>query len=90
MGHLYSGRFDAAVACLEMAWREVPNVLRVAAFMAACHALAGREEEARKAMHHVRRLDPTLRISRLHDWLLVQPKDFAVAEEGLRRAGLPE
>jgi TolB-like protein len=90
MGHLYSGRFDAAVACLEMAWREVPNVLRVAAFMAASHALAGREKEARQAMHHVRRLDPTLRISKLDDWLLVQPKDFAVAEEGLRRAGLPE
>ncbi|WFU13987.1 winged helix-turn-helix domain-containing tetratricopeptide repeat protein [Bradyrhizobium sp. CB3481] len=90
MGHLYSGRFDAAVACLEMAWREVPNVLRVAAFMAASHALAGREEEARQAMHHVRRLDPTLRIGKLDDWLLVQPKDFAVAAEGLRRAGLPE
>jgi hypothetical protein len=90
MGHLYSGRFDAAVACLEMAWREVPNVLRVAAFMAASHALAGREEEARQAMHHVRRLDPTLRIGKLDDWLLVQPKDFAVAVEGLRRAGLPE
>jgi TolB-like protein len=90
MGHLYSGRFDAAVACLEMAWREVPNVLRVAAFMAASHALAGREKEARQAMHHVRRLDPTLRIGKLDDWLLVQPKDFAVAAEGLRRAGLPE
>ena len=90
MGHLYCGRFDAAVACLEMAWREVPNVLRVAAFMAASHALAGREEEARQAMHHVRRLDPTLRVGKLDDWLLVQPKDFAVAAEGLRRAGLPE
>jgi hypothetical protein len=41
-------------------------------------------------MHHVRRLDPTLRIGTLDDWLLVQPKDFAVAAEGLRRAGLPE
>jgi hypothetical protein len=58
--------------------------------MAASHALAGREEEARQAMHHVRRLDSTLRIGKLDDWLLVQPKDFAVAVEGLRRAGLPE
>jgi TolB-like protein len=90
MGHLYAGRFDAAVACLEKAWQEVPNVLRVAAFMAASHALAGRMDEARQAMQHVRRLDPTLHIGILHDWLLVQPKDFVVAAEALRKAGLPE
>jgi hypothetical protein len=48
-------------------------------------------EEAREAMGHVRRLDPTLRLSNIDDWLLVRrPQDFALASEGLRKAGLPE
>lgn len=91
MGHLYCGRFDAALACLEKASHEMPNILRVAAFVAAGHALAGRSDDARNAMVHVRRLDPTLRLSNLDDWLLVRrPQDFAMASEGLRMAGLPE
>ncbi|CAN5393134.1 winged helix-turn-helix domain-containing tetratricopeptide repeat protein [soil metagenome] len=91
MGHLYCGRFDDALSCLEKASREMPNILRVAAFTAAAHALAGRIDDARQAIAHVRRLDPTLRIGNLHDWLLVRrPQDFAMASDGLRRAGLPE
>jgi tetratricopeptide (TPR) repeat protein len=91
MGHLYCGRFDAALACLEKAAHELPNILRVAAFMAAGHALAGRMDEAQQAMIHVRRLDPTLRLSNIDDWLLVRrSQDFARAAEGLRKAGLPE
>jgi tetratricopeptide (TPR) repeat protein len=91
MGHLYCRRFDDAVASLNQASRQMPNVLRVAAFMAASHALAGRIDEAREAMTHVRRLDPSLRQGILHDWLLVRrPQDFALASEGMRLAGLPE
>jgi tetratricopeptide (TPR) repeat protein len=91
MSHLYSRRFDTALDCLREASREVPNILRVAAFQAAAHALGGRMEEAREAMGHVRRLDPTLRLSNIDDWLLVRrPQDFALASEGLRKAGLPE
>jgi TolB-like protein len=91
MGHLYCHRFDAALAALDEASRQMPNVLRVAAFMAASHALAGRIEAAREAMGHVRRLDPTLRVGVLGDWLLVRrPQDFALASEGLRIAGMPE
>jgi TolB-like protein len=91
MGHLYCHRFDAALDSLQQASREMPNVLRVAAFMAASHALAGRMDEAREAMTHVRRLDPTLRLGILDDWLLVRrPQDFALASKGMRMAGLPE
>lgn len=91
MGHLYCRRFDEALASLQQAARQMPNVLRVAAFMAASHALAGRMDEAREAMAHVRRLDPTLRVGVLNDWLLVRrPQDFALASEGMRIAGLPE
>lgn len=91
MGHLYCRRFDDAVTSLQRASRQMPNVLRVAAFMAASHALAGRMDEAREAMAHVRRLDPTLRVGVLNDWLLVRrSQDFALASEGMRMAGLPE
>ncbi len=90
MSHLYSLRFDAALASLEQAAQELPNILRVAAFQAMAHALAGQIDEAHVAMAHVRRLDPSLNLRNIDDWLLVQPQDFALAAEGLRRAGLPE
>jgi tetratricopeptide (TPR) repeat protein len=50
MGHRYSGRFDAALSCLEKASQEMLNILRVAAFAAAAHALAGRLDDAPQAM----------------------------------------
>jgi TolB-like protein len=91
MAHLFARRFDAASSWLEQASRESPNVLRVFGFMAASHALAGRTDEARRAMHHVRRLDPALRISSLDDWVLLRrPEDVAMLADGLRKAGLPE
>ena len=48
-------------------------------------------DEARQALHHLRGLDPELRISNLKDWVLLRrPEDLAVFTEGLRKAGLPE
>lgn len=91
MSHMYSQRFDASLASLEQAAQELPNILRVAAFQAMAHALAGQIDQAREAMSHVRRLDPSLNLRNIDDWLLVRrPQDFALATEGLRRAGLPE
>ena len=91
MSHMYSGRYDEALVCLEKASREEPDILRVAAFRAAANALAGNMTKARQAMDDVRRLDPTLRVSVLDDWLLVRrPQDFARAADGLRLAGLPD
>jgi len=89
--HMFTGRYDEASLSAETALRERPNsqpALRVAA---ASHALAGRLEEAKKAMAHMREIDPALRISNLKDlapWR--RPEDFARLAEGLRKAGLPE
>jgi hypothetical protein len=48
-------------------------------------------DEARRAMGDLRRLDPSLRISGLKDWLQFhRPEHLAVLSDGLRRAGLPE
>jgi TolB-like protein len=89
--HLFAGRFDAASSWAEKAFRDLPSFLMVVGVIAASHALAGQNDDARRAMDHLRRLDPALRIANLKDWLPIRrPEDRATLAEGLRRAGLPE
>jgi TolB-like protein len=91
MAHLFAGRFDTASSWAEKAFRQLPSFLALVGVMAASHALAGRTDEAQRAISHLRQLDPTLRISSLGDWLPVRrPKDLATFADGLRRAGLEE
>jgi len=91
MAHMFARRFESASTWADKASRELPNILRVCAFSAASHALAGRTAEARGAMQHVRELDPALRISNVEDWIVLRrPEDVATFVEGLRSAGLPE
>jgi TolB-like protein len=91
MAHLLAGRFDVASAWAEKSYRDLPSFLIAVSIVAASHALAGRMDEARRAMLHLRELDPTLRISNLQQWLPLQrPDDLATFADGLRRAGLPE
>lgn len=54
--------------------------------------MAGRPEQANKAMARLRDLSPTLRLSNLKDVLgpYRRAEDVARYEEGLRQAGLPE
>jgi tetratricopeptide (TPR) repeat protein len=89
--HLFAGRFDAASSWAEKAFRELPSFLMVVSVIAASHALAGRPDEAQRAMKHLRELDPTLRVCNLADWLPIRrPEDLATFADGLRKAGLPE
>src|SRR5690242_5813056 len=89
--HLFAGRFDAASSWAEKAFRELPSFLMVVCVIAASHALAGRLDEARRAMEHLRELDPTLCVSHLTDWIPIRrPEDLATFADGLRKAGLPE
>lgn len=89
--HLFARRFDATSAWAKKAFANLPNFLMVVSIIAASHALAGREDEARRAMHRLRELDPTLRISKLGEWLRIRrPEDLCILSEGLRRAGLRE
>ena len=63
----------------------------VVGVVAASHALAGRTDEAKRAISYLRQLDPTLRVSNLANWLPIRrPQDFAMFADGLRRAGLLE
>jgi TolB-like protein len=89
--HLLAGRFDAASSWAEKSFRDLPTFLFTVSIIAASHALAGRMGEAQRAMHHLRELDPTLRISNLKDWVpLGRPEDLVRFANGLRKAGLPE
>jgi len=89
--HMFAGRFDTASSWAEKAFRDWPDSLVLVGVIAASHALAGRTDEARRAMDHFRQLDPMLRISNLADWLPIRrPEDLATLEDGLRKAGLPE
>jgi len=89
--HLFAGRFDTASSLADKAFSDLPSFLLVAGVAAASHTLAGRTEEGRRAMAHLRKLDPLLRISNLRDWLPIhRAEDLATFADGLRRAGLPE
>ncbi len=90
LAHFLLARFDTAAAWAEKATRELPSFLVAVSIIAASHALAGRMDEARRAMQQVRELDPALRISNLSEWLpFRRPEDLAAFADGLRRAGLP-
>ena len=90
MAHLFARRFDDAASWAETASRQLPGFVLAVAIIAASHALAGRSEEARRAMAELRRLHPALCVSRLEDWLLLRrPEDRMTLAEGLKRAGLP-
>jgi TolB-like protein/class 3 adenylate cyclase len=89
--HLFAGRFDAASSWAEKSYRHTPTFLMVVGILAASHALAGRTDEAKRAVGRLQQLDPTLRVFNLTDWLpLRRPQDVALFTDGLRRAGLSE
>jgi tetratricopeptide (TPR) repeat protein len=91
MAHLFAGRVDEASAWAEKAYVNLPTFVMAVAVIAATRALAGRDEEARRAMDQMRELDPTLRLSNLKDWLPIhRPEHLSIFSEGLRKAGLPE
>lgn len=89
--HVFAGRYDEAVRYAEQAVSEQPNLHRALRAAAMSNALAGRLEQARKAMARLHEIDPELRVSNLKDLTpLRRPEDIAKYEEGLRKAGLPE
>jgi len=90
--HFFLGRHDEAASWAAMALQDNPDFqpgLRVAA---ASNAMAGRPEQAYKAMARLRQLNPTLRICNLKDVRgpYRRADDLSRLEEGLRQAGLPE
>lgn len=91
LAHFFAGRFDTAAHWAEKSLGNLPSLLVPTALLAASHAHSGRPERARQASRRLLELDPSLRVSRLRDWLPIQrAEDVQRFAEGLRLAGVPE
>ena len=90
--HFFLGRYDEAASWAAMALQDNPDFQPGLRIAAASNAMAGRLEQAHKAVARLRQLNPTLRVSNLKDVLgpYRRAEDLSRYEEGLRRAGLPE
>lgn len=91
MAHLFAGRIETASLWAERSYSNLPSFLMVVALIAATRALGGRQEDARRAVEEVRKLDPALRVSNVTDWLPIRrPEHLSIFSDGLRKAGLAE
>jgi TolB-like protein/class 3 adenylate cyclase len=89
--HFFLDRYDKAASWAAMALQDNPDFQSALRIDAASNAMAGRLDEAHKAMARLQQLNPALRVSSLKD--VVGPyrraEDLSRYEEGLRQAGLP-
>ena len=90
--HFLLGRYDEAASWAAMALQDNPDFQAGLRIAAASNAMAGRPEQAHRAVARLRQLNPTLRVSTLKDVLgpYRRAEDLSRLEEGLRKAGLPE
>lgn len=91
-GHFFSDRYEEAASWAAMALQCSPDYRPGLRITAASNAMAGRPEQAQKAVVRLRELSPMLRLSNLKDAIgpYRRAEDVARYEEGLRQAGLPE
>jgi TolB-like protein/class 3 adenylate cyclase len=90
--HFFLGRYDEAASLAAMALQDNPDFQPGLRIAAASNAIAGRPEQAHKAVARLRQLNPSLRLSTLNDQLgpYRRADDLSRYEQGLRQAGLPE
>jgi TolB-like protein len=88
--HFIAGRDDEALSWAEKAWGMRANMASLE-IMAASNALTGKIAKAEQALARLRKLNPTLRMSDVRNWVrFCRPADLARLEDGLRIAGLPQ
>jgi TolB-like protein/class 3 adenylate cyclase/tetratricopeptide (TPR) repeat protein len=89
--HFFAGRNDEASALVTVVVRQQPNFVPGQRIMMACHAVAGRIDEARQACAAALRIDPTQRISVSSARApFRRQQDIDKLEQGFRIAGMPE
>jgi len=89
--HFFAGRNDKALALATDVVRQQPNYLAGRRIMMACHAMAGRIDEARQACAAAMRIDPTQRISVSNARApFRRPQDVDKLAQAFRIAGMPE
>jgi adenylate cyclase len=89
--HFFAGRNDEASVLATDVVRQQPNYLAGRRIMTACHAMAGRIDEARQACAVAMRIDPTQRISVSNARApFRRPQDIDKLAQAFRIAGMPE
>jgi TolB-like protein/class 3 adenylate cyclase len=90
--HFFLGHYDEAASWAAMTLQDNPDYPQALRIHAASNAMAGRLEQAQKAVARLRQVNPTLRVSNLKDVLgpYRRAEDLSRYEEGLRQAGLHE
>ena len=88
--HFFLGRYDEAASWAAMALQDNPDFQPGLRLAAASNAMAGRLEQAHKAMARLRQVNPALRVSTLKNLAPYRREDLSRFEEALRQAGLPE
>jgi len=89
--HYFAGRYDEASIWADMSVREEPLWFSGLVIVGASKALAGRLDEAQRAIERACHRDPTFRISEITARMPLRRRgDLARLEEGLRKAGLSE
>ncbi len=89
--HFLASRYDLALSSAEKAMRDNPSFLLSICISAASNALAGRLEQAQRAMLRALEFNPDLHASNLRDLApFRRTEDFAIFARALRDAGLPE
>ena len=88
--HFFACRYEEALTWAQAAIREQSNFFMATCVAAASAALAGKTEEAAKAMIRLRELNPTLCVSNLKSFVpIYRAQDFQRLAAGLEKAGMP-
>jgi TolB-like protein len=86
-----TGQADSAISALEAAIKRGANFLALHVNLASTLGELGREEDAKKSVSEILRLDPSFSIKKYMAGLSYRdPAVTARFEDGLRKAGLPE
>jgi adenylate cyclase len=89
--HFFAGRYEDGSLWAKIAVQQNSDYVGAHRVLMACHAMAGRVEEARQAWAVARQLDPTQRISTfMNERRFRRPKDIQLIAEAFRIAGMPE
>jgi len=89
--HFLAGRYDEGCSWAKTAVQQNPQYVGSHRMLMACHAMAGRVEEAQQAWAAARQIDPNQRISIvMNRWQFRRSKDLQLFAEAFRIAGMPE
>jgi tetratricopeptide (TPR) repeat protein len=90
--HFFLGHYDEAASWAATALQNNPDFQTGLRVDAASNAMAGRLEQAHKAIARLQQVNPSQRISTLNDVRgpFRRVEDISRYEDGLRRAGLPD